>query len=118
MKHFMYCQSNSSMYRNSIVFGGRTNNERYKEYSYDYVCDPDMSSCYASALRSLIYPLGVPTYYANTPNERSLTLKDFLKKNENSLVDGLYTIVVSGTLSFEQDLIASRIITDSKNAFF
>lgn len=35
---------------NSIITGGRTNNERYKEYPLEYAADVNLKSCYGTAL--------------------------------------------------------------------
>lgn len=96
----------------AIVQGGRCVNEDPKENPFesrlDNVVDIDLSSCYGSALREFDYPIGIPTIFERWVDDKVATLGEFLKKNERELVDGLYQIVVSGMLSFRQDLVHSK----------
>lgn len=109
---FIITAPNSFLYTSGIIYGGRANNERFKEYTLsECCCDVDLVSCYGGALRSLYYPLGVPTYYYASNNEKQLTLGLFFESYGDELVDNLYTIHVSGELPFDQDLILSRVMT-------
>ena len=80
----------------------------------DCVLDVDLKSCYGTALASLEYPIGIPSVVAFCPNEKKLRLKDFLNTYEGELLPGLYKITVSGKLSFEQDLLFSKVTTYDK----
>lgn len=99
---------------NAIVSGGRCNNEIPYKYKYTNCADVDMSSCYGSALKAFSYPVGISSIYSSTPNETPLTLREFLEKYEEELLPNLYKITVSGKLTFEQDLIYSKLITPNK----
>ncbi|MEH2164373.1 MAG: hypothetical protein V7K38_25830 [Nostoc sp.] len=95
----------------AIVQGGRCNNERPSEYVCRIGADIDLQSCYGSALRAFIYPLGLPTVWSYRPNQKRPTLRKWLAKNEDNLVDNLWTATVSGDLNFAQDLIYSKLVT-------
>jgi hypothetical protein len=95
----------------SLVQGGRCNNEMPQEFRITTGADIDLSSCYGSALRDFIYPMGLPTIVSYKPNERRKTLKEILRLHESQLVAGLWTMVVNGDLSFCQDLVYSKIAT-------
>lgn len=99
---------------NCLVSGGRANNELPSEYKVDYVFDVDLQSCYGSALASLEYPIGLPTIIAFGPNETKMSLRDFLKELGQELIPGLYKITVSGKLTFEQDLLFSKVTSYEK----
>lgn len=114
IKYFLHFFGNNSGIFNSLVQGGRCISERYKEFRDDYCADIDLSSCYGTALRAFSYPIGLPLVYAKTSNEIGITLGDFLSKNKNKLVDNLYQIIVSGNLTFNQDLIFSKITTEKR----
>jgi hypothetical protein len=95
----------------AIVSGGRTNNESSSEISRDLIADVDCSSCYGSALVSFTYPIGVPFIYARSSNQSSISLKDFLDDYSHEMIDNLWHVVVSGRLSFDQDLVYSKLIS-------
>lgn len=102
---------NSTGIFNAIIAGGRNINEQPDQFKMDHVLDADLASCYGTALKDTKYPIGLPFVYAyRLDAPPKLTLKQFLKLYENELVDGLYTITVTGKLSFQQDLIYSKII--------
>lgn len=94
---------------NCLVSGGRANNELPSEYNLEYILNVDLQSCYGSALSCFEFPVGLPTIIAYAPNEKKLTLKEFLLQYEEELVPNLYKITVSGKLTFEQDLIFSKL---------
>lgn len=95
----------------AIVQGGRCNNERPSEYVCRIGADIDLQSCYGSALRAFIYPLGLPTVWSYRPNQKRPTLRKWLAKNEDNLIDNLWTATVNGDLTFAQDLIYSKLVT-------
>lgn len=78
----------------------------------------DISGCYGESLRSLHFPIGLPTVLSHTPNQTPKTLGWFLDKYEDQLVPGLWTAMVSGSLGFEQDYIFSKLVkqTDIRKA--
>ena len=99
--------NNDSVY-NSIVNGGRCNNEKPYDWRINDVLDIDLSSCYGTALRDLIFPIGRPKIVAFNEDEE-ITLGEFRKKHVNKLEDGLWQAVIEGELDFEQDLIYSKL---------
>ena len=98
---------------NALVFGGRCVNENPNQTRIECVIDPDLSSCYGSALRSFILPIG------GEPNklvyddqcEKRMSFGEFLEKHECELVDDTWQVYLSGFLNFEQDLIFSKLGT-------
>lgn len=98
---------------NALVSGGRTVNERPWEFLIQNSADIDLASCYGSALRDFTYPIGLPVVYATTPNQEKMTLGEFLKHYQGRMEPNLYTITVSGKLSFPQDLIFSKITSEA-----
>lgn len=96
---------------NCLVSGGRANNEMPFEYEVENILDVDLQSCYGSALTKFDFPVGFPTVIAYCPNEEHMTLGQFLKKYRSELIPGLYKITVSGKLSFEQDLLFSKVVS-------
>ena len=99
---------------NTLVTGGRCNNEQAFHYQKKLIFDFDLLSCYGSALTKFLFPVGLPMIYAKTHQDPTLTLKEFLEKYEKDLVENLYTITVSGSLSFHQNLIYSKIVDEKK----
>lgn len=96
---------------NALVQGGRCLNENPYEYSMDHGLDIDISGCYGDSLRSLVYPIGLPTVWRFTPNQQRMLLGKWLEENETKLLPGLWQCVVSGELPFEQDLVYSKLAT-------
>jgi hypothetical protein len=94
----------------ALVHGGRCVNEMPFSYSMGHGLDVDISGCYGEALRSLVYPVGLPTAWGWTPNEAGPTLGEWLDRNERELVPGLWVAVVDGELDFGQDLVHSRLV--------
>jgi hypothetical protein len=104
----------------TVVQGGRCINEEPHLDPYqnrlDNVIDIDLSSCYGSALRNFDFPIGLPTVYGRDIDDKPLTLGEFLKRYEGELVDGLYCIYVSGTLTkCLQDLVFSKYKVTTKS---
>lgn len=100
---------------NAIIQGGRNINESPENFVAENVIDADFQGCYGSALETLDLPIGLPTVYAESlESAKEVSLGDFLKMYENELVNNLYTITVTGRLSFKQDLLYSKITTPKK----
>jgi hypothetical protein len=103
---------------NAMVQGGRCINEERHDNPYanrlSNVIDIDLSGCYGSALAAFSYPIGIPTVYGNSRDDKSISLGDWLERYEDELVEGLYQIIVSGSLSFDQDLIHSKYGLNTK----
>jgi hypothetical protein len=96
---------------NAVLQGGRCNNEMPYECRTGPGLDVDLSACYGSALREMVYPVGVPSVLSYKPNERRPSLGEFLKRYEGDLVPRLWQVIVSGKLRFDQDLVPSTVIT-------
>lgn len=112
MNYFVGCLSNTSAVLNSLVSGGRCVNERCDELARDYCADVDLLSCYGSSLCSFYFPIGLPSVFAYSPNQPRIKLSQFLRENEHKLVPTLYTITVSGELSFDQDFLFSKLSSE------
>jgi hypothetical protein len=95
---------------NAMVHGGRCHNEWPHQYRTGPGLDIDISGCYGASLRSLTFPIGVPTVWSYSPNAPPPTLGRWLRENESQLVPGLWTCVVRGKLRFEQDLLYSKVV--------
>jgi hypothetical protein len=95
---------------NALIHGGRCHNERPDEYRTGPGLDVDIVGCYGTTLRTLVYPVGLPSVWSYEPNEKRPTLGEWLDRHEADLVDGLWTITVSGPLPFEQDLLYSKLV--------
>nr|AYO28744.1 hypothetical protein [Neotessella volvocina]AYO28767.1 hypothetical protein [Neotessella volvocina] len=93
---------------NMLVTDGRCQNEQPDEFLKSNIGDVDFVSCYGTALES-------PTVLAYTSEQKKTTLGVFLEKYEHELIDGFYSILISGKLSFAQNLLYSKIV---KNDLF
>jgi hypothetical protein len=103
---------NTTAVLNGLIEGGSTFNNRYDENNvFKNVADLDFESCYGSCLSQFNLPIGLPEIFHYTNDEKKKTLKEFLNIYESELEENLYTITVSGVLSFEQTLIYSKLIT-------
>jgi hypothetical protein len=113
---FYHSGRNSTGVLNAIVYGGRCVNERPDFHRITDVLDIDLNSCYGSALSAFDLPVGFPRVlkYASSDLKR-MTLKQFLDKYGDELVENCYQIYVSGRLNFRQDLVASKIGVDEKD---
>ncbi len=101
---------NSTLPITALTTGGRTVNERSRECTIEYGADVDISGAYGGQLQKLIFPIGRPRAFSSSSNsDRILTLGEFMNKINKKVTSGLYKVVVEGTLSFEQDLIYSKI---------
>ena len=99
----------------ALVQGGRCNNEQYWRYKLNHAADIDLKSAYASVLRKIEYPIGLPSITSFTPNEKRWSLEKWFKKTK--VLDGTnrnWMVVVEGKLNFEQDLLFSKVTTQSK----
>ncbi len=97
---------------NALIQGGRAKNERPTVINADgVIADPDLSSCYVTILRNLIYPVGLPcTYGQHESSKKKMTLGKFLKKFGDELEPRLYATTVSGVLKHHQTLVPSKVI--------
>ncbi len=100
----------------ALVQGGRAKNERPDViYANGVIADPDLKSCYATILRNLDYPVGLPCSYGeHESSTKRITLEKFLKKNGSELLPRLYAITVSGKLKHHQTLVPSKLIDSVK----
>lgn len=99
----------------ALIHGGRTSNEQPYRNLFERLADFDLKGCYGEALRGLECPVGNPTIIANTIQDQSISLKEFLKEYKDELMDNLYTIVIEKkVLHFDQDLLYSKLITQSE----
>ena len=99
----------------ALVQGGRCTNEQSWRYRLDHAADIDLKSAYASVLRRIDYPIGLPTITSFTPNEPRWSLEEWFKHTK--VLDGTnrnWMVVVQGNLSFSQDLLFSKVTTQSK----
>ncbi len=113
VSYFAQTNPEYSKQTNAIVQGGRAKNERPTVIRDDgVIADADLSSCYATILENLVYPVGLPyTYYTHESSKRKpMTLGKFLEKHEKNLVPRLYTIIVSGKLNHHQTLVPSKVV--------
>lgn len=114
-----FAQSNpeTTKQTNALIQGGRAKNERPNViYETGVIADADLSSCYATILEQMTYPVGIPyTYYTHESSKKKpLTLGKFLEKHEKSMLPRLYTIIVSGKLKHHQTLVPSKIVDNFK----
>ena len=112
VSYFANTDAEFSKQTNALIQGGRAKNERPTVISdRGVIADADLTSCYATILENLTYPVGLPyTYSKHETDKKVLTLGGFLKKYEKSLVPRLYTIVVSGKLTHHQTLVPSKVV--------
>ena len=101
------------------VLGGRCVNEQSDETNYEFGADIDLSSCYGSALRKADFTVGLPTVVCSKSDYGEIpkyNLRRFLSKYKDELVDDKYVIMVrtKENLSFDQDLLMSRITSQDK----
>lgn len=110
VRHF---SSTTGIY-NGIVSGGRCVNERSWEFLRKVCAYIDLASCYGKSLVSFFFPLGLPHVLATTQQDHLMILGKFLAVYEKELVANQYKITVSGKLSFRQDLVFSKLTTQSR----
>ena len=116
VSYFAQTNPEFSKQTNALIQGGRAKNEQPTIISDSgVIADADLSSCYATILENLVYPVGLPYIYSkHESSTKKLTLGQFLKKYEKSLVPRLYTIIVSGKLKHRQTLVPSKIVDNFK----
>jgi hypothetical protein len=103
--------STSSARFNALVHGGRCNNENPYEFMVEGPgLDVDIGGCYGDSLTNLGYPVGIPSVWDYSPNDKTQTLWDWLQETKGQLLPGLWVCVVSGKLPFEQDLVYSKLV--------
>jgi len=101
----------------SLTSGGRTVNERPEEITCDYGADADFPGAYGRNIEESYMPVGRPHYISYTPNEtKRMKLGEFMKKIVPKTSFNLWKVVVSGKLTFEQDLIFSKVFA-TKNLY-
>jgi hypothetical protein len=98
-----------------MTSGGRTVNERPDECLIEYGADIDIASAYGTQLTYSFFPVGRPRIYTTTFNQLSeLTLGEFMDKNLSFFKEKkLFKILVSGKLTFEQDFLHSKILSET-----
>lgn len=107
---------NNNLVALATTSGGRTVNERPKEFFMKHAVDADIVGAYGSLLKKYGIPLGKPHVYTESPNvENNLTLGKFMQNNQEELNHPYWKLTVSGKLTFCQDLIYSRISTKKQN---
>jgi hypothetical protein len=109
IRWFAGCSDRETAIYNVLVQGGRCVNEVPQAYRCGAGLDIDISSCYGSSLRDQTYPVGLPRVWTYATNEVAPTFGDWLDANEAELLPGLWQCIVSGKLTFDQDLIYSRL---------
>lgn len=111
-KYLIESSFNSTLIYLTLVSGGRTVNERPLECEIFHGADIDIAGAYGNVMKTLTFPLGIPRTISYNSNEIvKLKLKDFMKKFSDKIDGILYKIIVTGTLSFQQDLILSKIVS-------
>lgn len=110
----VYTSTQDYRYLLAATSGGRSINERPKECFIDYGADIDILSAYGQVLSSIYFPLGRSRIFTKTPNSlKKMTLGAFMDKYLDKMKKyKLFKILVTGKLSFEQDLIHSKIISE------
>ena len=110
VNYFANTDAEYSKQANALIQGGRAKNEQPTIINDSgVIADADLTSCYATILENLTYPVGLPhTYSKHESNKKVLTLGAFLKKHEKNLLPRLYTITVKGKLGHHQTLVPSK----------
>jgi hypothetical protein len=109
------CIQNPFIYALTFTCGGRVVNERPFQVYSRLGGDIDIVSAYGSILKSIGLPLGRPHIYTTSPNEsKIMTVGSFFAKFGSNLKNKNYKLIVSGMLSFPQDILISRLL-DSVN---
>ncbi len=109
--------SNRTSVFGAIVNGGRCRNEQPWRTSAENVLDVDMSGCYSTALKSMLYPIGLPTIHEwdhDEYSERRMTLGKFMSEYGDELIDDLWIAVIEGSTSFAWDVMPSLKTTPEK----
>ena len=116
VKYFANTDAEYSKQANALIQGGRAKNEQPCIITDSgVIADADLSSCYATILENLTYPVGLPhTYNKHETTKKVLTLGEFLKNYEKNLIPRLYTIIVNGKLNHHQTLVPSKIADSFK----
>jgi hypothetical protein len=108
---------------NALIHGGRPHNEKPKMYRGEYTCDADERSAYGKQLSKQVLPIGIPRSLCFTPNEKRITVGDFIDKYLPKCEPGRWQLVFSGTMpskkigtkgsviQLKQDLITSKRTT-------
>lgn len=111
-----YVSQTHELLKSYSIQGGRVIKEEQKEHTFHDVIYINLQSAYGSSLIRFDYPIGIPTVVSfSNHTEKRISLKSFLKKYRNELVDGLYVIYVSGFLNHKQDIVFSKYELTSNN---
>jgi hypothetical protein len=95
-----------------LIQGGRAKNEKPTFTCLkEPVADIDISGAYASLLLAMSFPVGLPSFYYRYRNtkQKPITLGTWLEKTKGQLIPRLWVAVVTGSLSFNQTLIPSKL---------
>lgn len=112
---YYHLLTNNTGIFNALTAGGRCRNEQYYDYMVESAtADIDLTGCYGSSLSVFSFPIGLSTVLAFSRDDTRMSLKSFLNEYNGELVDNLYQVVVSGTLSFSQSLLYSKLISREK----
>jgi hypothetical protein len=98
----------------ALIQGGRARNESGGHIVHrGLVISADLSGAYSTAMRSMTYPIGLPTIVSFPKNEPAqwLTLANLQTRYGNELLDHLWMAVIDTieSLSFDQDVVFSKI---------
>lgn len=95
----------------ALTSGGRTVNEQPEKCSGKKGGDADQKGAYGKGLKKSHLPIGRPRYICNTSNQ-SPTMKfgKFIYKIAPKTNYNLWKVIVNGNLSFNQDLLFSKVI--------
>jgi len=108
---------------NALIHGGRPHNEKPKMYRGEYTCDADERSAYGKQLSKQVLPMGIPRSICFTPNEKRITVGEFLDKYLPKCEPSRWQLVFSGSMpsvktgtkgsviQLKQDLITSKRTT-------
>ena len=98
---------NHELLKNCDVQGSRVIKEEQNVNIFKDILYVNIQSAYVTAVSKSDYPFGAPTIYRSVKT-KELTLKEFLHQYGDELVEGLYTIYISGELSHKQNLVFSK----------
>jgi hypothetical protein len=114
IKNLQRMHITTSCFVASFRTGGRTVNETPTKALIHEVVDPDLEAAYTQAMMRAYFPIGRPRLYCcGTNDSYKYTLGDFLLKYESKVVPELFKVVVTGSLTFNQDLLYSRCLDNN-----
>lgn len=111
IKFLVGYSDSGNQYLSAMTSGGRCNNEQPWDCHILNGADFDFLGAYGNQLKKLTLPIGKPRIYCKSPNElQNLTLGAFMDKYLSKMKKYKnFKVVVSGKLSFAQDLIYSKV---------